>query len=418
MEILFWRHQSRLQKTINLCSIYCRVTVDGKRVELGSTNIEIPFDDFDTKRQQVLETNTHSMQYNLILQEEFKSKIMMIYTDFMMKKKEISAKAIKEVLFGDNSEKKIGLIVAYDKFIEFFRDKTKETTSIAGKDKEPRRTLASIKPLNTCRAKLLKYLIDTKQLNIQLNDLNEAFFDNYEEYLFRIGHEHSTVRKHLSTFKQMTSWAKRKELIDHDPFEDVLVGRDVLKDPNYLNEYQFKRWANHRFSSEMLQEVADVFVLYCRTGLHYLDLKQVIENPNRYLKVGIDKKTWIFKPRQKTNVVAKIPIEEFPEIAEIVKKYGGWSSLPIKSNAKMNELLKLCVIELNLFMPENQKIYEKLSVKHGRCTMTDFWFNELGGRTESLLPILGRKSADGLERYGKPDERAVLVALRNRKEYN
>ena len=65
----------------------------------------------------------------------------------------------------------------------------------------------------------------------------------------------------------------------------------------------------------------------------------------------------------------------------------------------------------NLYLPDELKVFKGLSVKHGRCTLTDYWLNELGNSVDDLLPILGRTSSRGLERYGRKDERAVIKAL-------
>lgn len=70
--------------------------------------------------------------------------------------------------------------------------------------------------------------------------------------------------------------------------------------------------------------MADLFVLNARTGFHYQDLIQIIKNPSDYIVTGIDGKQWIIKPRQKTEVEAKVPIDQFKEVKEIVSKYGGW----------------------------------------------------------------------------------------------
>lgn len=82
------------------------------------------------------------------------------------------------------------------------------------------------------------------------------------------------------------------------------------------------------FSHLITQEVTDLFVLYSRTGFHYQDLMQILRKPDAYIITGIDGRQWISKPRQRTGVDAKLPIEKFKEIKEIVDKYGGWEKLP------------------------------------------------------------------------------------------
>ncbi len=408
MEILFWRHQSTAQKRLKTCTLYCRLTINGERADLGSTNIEIPIEDFDTKGQEVNSSNPHSVQLNLRLQEEFKTPILTIYTDFLLKRQPISADAIKRI-FIKVDKPNVRLLDAYAKFIADFKIKTKPSIDRKGRKKEPRRSASTIKPLNTCRNKILTYLIEQKEQHICIEELDENWFARYENWLYEINHEQSTIVKHLRTLKQITEWSfKTMKLASFDPFVHCKVEQEETKDPNFLTEEQFQRWISHKFSSKMTQEVADVFAIYCRTGFHYTDLKQVIENPSAFLKKGLDGNTWIYKPREKTEVKAKVPIAFFKEINPIIEKYGGWEKLPMKQNTHLNQWLKICAADINMHLPEELKIYEFLSVKHGRGTMTDYWFNELGNNDNSLLPILGRKSKAGLERYGRPDERAVI----------
>ncbi len=355
MEILFWRHQSKSQKKLGTCTIYCRLTINGERSDIGSTNIEVPIDDFDTKRQEITTHNPNFAQLNLRLQEEFKSPILSIYTDLLLKRKPITSDAIKRALLKVDVPL-MTLIDAYEKYIADFKLKTKPQTDKKGKKKEPRRSESTIRPLNTCRNKLLTYLIKNKEQHITIEELNENWFDAYENWLYEINHEQSTIVKHQSVLKRVTKWAfSKKKFTSFDPFQYCEVEKEEQKDPNFLTEEQFQVWISHKFSSKMAQEVADIFAVYCRTGFHYTDLKQVIENPSQYIKNGLDGKKWIYKPREKTEVVAKVPITAFNEIAKVVDKYGGWEKLPIKQNHHLNQWLKICVADINLHLPEEKR---------------------------------------------------------------
>jgi hypothetical protein len=53
MEILFWRHCTTAQKRKGMCTIYTRVTIFGRRAELGSTGIKTFADHWDQERQEV-----------------------------------------------------------------------------------------------------------------------------------------------------------------------------------------------------------------------------------------------------------------------------------------------------------------------------------------------------------------------------
>lgn len=106
--------------------------------------------------------------------------------------------------------------------------------------------------------------------------------------------------------------------------------------------------------------MADAFVIYCRIGFHYNNLKEVVKDPSIKLRRDLIGNEWIYHDRIKTGETAKV-LSFWKEIAPIIEKYGGWHRLPILSNAKMNDYLKVIAAERRL--PSN------LSVKHGRTTL-------------------------------------------------
>ena len=411
MEILIYRHQISSQKKKNICTLYCRVTIDGQRAEIGSTSIKINFDEFDPSTQQII-NNYNAQELNFIIEHEFKSKLYSIYNSLLLKNEIITAKKIKELF--QCPVYSVRLIEIYDRFLKDFETKTIERVNSKNETMTAQRSASTLRPLNVCRNKLLTYLIDTKQTNLICDDLDERFFTKYEQWLFAVPHKQPTVVKHLRTLRQVTKYAKREKWIDFDPFAETQVDAEQIHDPKFLSQEQLLFWLRFEFSSKPAQEVADFFALCCLTGFHYIDLVQVVKNPSNYLRPGLDGKMWIYKPRQKTKIMAKVPIAYFQTIEQIVDKYGGWDKIPVKQNHYVNAWLKICVAEINLHLPDGQKIYEKLSVKHGRCTFTDTWFNVLGKETAALLPILGRTTSWGLDRYARVDERAVIVALKGK----
>lgn len=413
MEILFWRHQTASQKRKGTCTIYCRITVAGQREDIGSTNIKTYYDWFNTERGKIEPDDPFYVEKNTRINEEFARPIMNIYNEITLKGKSVSAAEIKARFMSSGNT--IRIIDLYDRYIDYFRNLTKvpELSLNKNKKKKPRRSASTLRPLSTCRNKMLTYLLEKRLQGVMVDNLTERFIKEYENWLWEQGHEQSTVVKHLRTFKQITKWGYREaKIISVDPCADIKVDKEEEKEPVFLTQEQFEFWRDFKFSNSFAQQCADLFTVYCRTAFHYQDLKQVIAKPEAYFKTGLDGKSWIYKPREKTEEIAKIPVSAFQDLDPVIQKYGGWRNLPIKANETLNDWLKICVAEINLYLPEDKRIFEGLSVKHGRTTFANWWINVLGNSTESLLPIMGRKSADGLNRYVRPDERAVIAALK------
>lgn len=107
------------------------------------------------------------------------------------------------------------------------------------------------------------------------------------------------------------------------------------------------------FSLQRLEQVKDVFIFSCYTGLVYLDIEQLTLHN---LQIGVDGKTWVYTFRQKTSNKSNIPL--LPRALKIIEKYSDYkqhnshgSLLHLINNSKTNAYLKeiadLCGIEKN-----------------------------------------------------------------------
>jgi hypothetical protein len=252
-------------------------------------------------------------------------------------------------------------------------------------------------------------LIDAKALDLPAEDFDLKWLKKYRAWMKKIkvspgqiGHASSYISKHSQTIRNVLIWAKLNQLIDFNPLDGYRIPGAEYGDPVFLTNKQFARLRRHKFRNKKLQEVADIFIILCRTGFHYGDLKDFIELNKTALQVGIDGETWLIKKRIKTKVTARIP--QFDEVKEIIDKYGGWDKLPMRPLSKINDFLKLIAAEMGF--PED------LSSKAGRKTFTDWCFNVLHLTTDAVKVLLGRNSDKGLEVYGRPDERRVIHELK------
>ncbi|MFC5285303.1 site-specific integrase [Pedobacter alpinus] len=96
------------------------------------------------------------------------------------------------------------------------------------------------------------------------------------------------------------------------------------------------------FSIERLNQVRDIFLFSCYTGLAYVDAKKLKRSE---IEKGIDGKLWIHTYRQKTDSLSRIPL--LPTALSIIQKYEHHPQciaddllLPVISNQKMNAYLK------------------------------------------------------------------------------
>ena len=396
MELLFWRHSTPSQKRKKKCTLYLRITINGSREEIGSTGIKIYSDTWSEVSQRIANTDPLANFKNeqLALME---TKLWANYNELLRKGQGISAERVRRMY---TTPEAITYLAAFNLFQKQY-DARKDIAESSKK------TLKNIKNLIT------RHLIEKKEQGYLLEEFSPAVMDEYKSWCKGQGYKESYIVRTSRGIKQITRFARVKKWIDVDPLADYKVGHEKIVKPEYVDSVQLAAWMKHKFSHPTAQKVADLFVLYSRTGFHYQDLMQIIKDPDPHIVTGIDGKKWIFKFRQKTEIEAKIPIDRFPEINVIVDKYGGWAKLPRYANTKMNEWLKLCTAEVNLQLVRAQHIYPLLSVKHGRSSFCDYCLNELGFGTKPLITMMGRVSEAELERYVRADERAVIKGFQH-----
>ena len=122
-------------------------------------------------------------------------------------------------------------------------------------------------------------------------------------------------------------------------------------DRGYLSEEEVLSIATKDISIPRLDQVRDVFIFACYTGLAYADIAQLRADN---IKKMFDGKLWIITHRQKTKTNVNVPL--LPKAEKILKKYEGkfldGVLLPVLSNQKTNAYLKeiadICGIEKNL----------------------------------------------------------------------
>jgi site-specific recombinase XerD len=176
--------------------------------------------------------------------------------------------------------------------------------------------------------------------DIALDDLNFQFASNYELYLKQ--HDncgHNTMIKHMKSLKRVINFAIEREWLDRNPFIKFKCKFDDSK-RSYLSKQDLTKLEEKVFSIPRLQEVKDIFLFACYTGLAYSDVSALTPDD---ITIGIDGEKWIVIYRKKTGTRSPIPllpqalniIERYKEEAEITGKL-----LPFKSNQKMNGYLK------------------------------------------------------------------------------
>jgi hypothetical protein len=77
--------------------------------------------------------------------------------------------------------------------------------------------------------------------------------------------------KFIQRFRTIVIYAKNSGLITVDPFSNYKFKYDRVE-RGYLNQEEIDRIYAKRFASQRLEQVRDMFVFSCYTGLSYIDI--------------------------------------------------------------------------------------------------------------------------------------------------
>lgn len=342
LTVLFTLKKSKIDKGGEV-PIYLRITVNSERVEVSiNRKIEIPRWDAAAQRAKG-RTETARILNDYL--DDTENRIRRDYNALNEKGEEITATLLRDNLIGKNL-KKYYLIQIFEM-----------NNSLIKLELGQKYTSNTVDQYKTTLNRLKLFLNrENDCTDIALTDLDILFLRRFEIFLItEYGIAHNTVMKHLKQVKKVIHFAIGLGYLDRDPF---VLHKTAYKQTTrgYLTVDEFQRIENYKFRVKRLDQVRDVFVFVCYTGLSYSDLERL--NLDSITK-GIDGKNWIIYERGKTGVRAGIPL--LPAAKAIIDKYKDDPEcilnnqlLPVKSNQKLNtylaEVAELCEINKRVTM--------------------------------------------------------------------
>ncbi|WP_159950877.1 site-specific integrase [Polaribacter septentrionalilitoris] len=320
LSILFVLQKVKINKK-GQCPIKCRITFLKSRKEF-STGIFINPDYWSSSKQKALpdskENNILNNKLSLIHQQIDKAFLMLqiLPNDF-------DVDDIYRKYKGEDSKEEITILGAYD----LHNEKTKKLIGIDFNQLSWSRYVES-------RRKVALFITKFyKKKDIRLKDLDLKFIQDLE-YFFKteLNLKQATVYRSIQRVKKIIQFAISENYLKKDPFH-FYKNKKFKTVIIYLTDKELKRLEQHNFSQKRLQQVKDLFIFCCYTGLAYTEMSTLTSNN---IEIGFDDKEWIQMIRKKTNKKISIPV--LPKAKEILDKYN--NKLPTISNQKFNSYLK------------------------------------------------------------------------------
>jgi len=206
-------------------------------------------------------------------------------------------------------------------------------------------------------------------------DITYVILEDFDLHLKKTIKSQPTLYKRHSLFKGYIEKARRRGLIERNPYDDFIFKKGKSEDPVYLVESEVKQIIEYEpkgAAKESLERVKDLFLFQCYTGLSYTDL----ESFGRDKIVIVNDEEQIHGVRNKTGVAYVIFV--LPQAKEILDKYD--YKLPVISNQKYNEYLGTLI--------ERVGINKNVTTHTGRHTFGTYLINN-GVSIEAIPKIMG-----------------------------
>lgn len=322
---LFFLKKTALKKDGTM-PIMARITVN-RTVAHFSTKLSIHPENWDTRLNRAKTRDRDAKEINLLL-SEIKSSITKSYYDVKRIEEIITAEQVKNDF--------LGISANHETLLTLFKKHNDDLNELVGITKSK----ATHQKYNITYKHLENYIkFKYNRTDIPLKAINHLFVMGFENYLLtKCNCNSNTVAKFQQFFKRIIIIARNNGMIVNDPFSNYKI-RIQKVDRGYLTEDELKLILKKTFSCKRLEQVRDVFIFSCFTGLAYIDVKNL---KKENIRKSFDGKLWIMTKRQKTNIQSNILLLDVP--LQILKKYEGTFEdrkiLPILSNQKMNAYLK------------------------------------------------------------------------------
>jgi site-specific recombinase XerD len=376
MKVLFWHRKNKVN-SIGEAAIYGRITINKVRGKDFSTGIFCKLGQFDARRQLIVPSGDDD--YDRTKLKNIKLRRLETKIDSLFLELENRDIVITPEILGD-------YVLGKRKFEVTILQAIKEY--LQHRESEVRKQEISPNTLNRHEdyCKNLKLFLEEKySLSLPLKVIRPKLAYEFYDWM-RLKAEKMHSSKTVAALKGIMQIAVLNEHIKYNCLADLTFKRGSKKKIIFLDPEELSLLESHKFFSQKLQHVADLFIFQCYTGFSYMDLDQF--NPSKHIITDQDNYLWILKPRGKTEIDSQLPL--FPGAKRIIDKYTSLDifdkktlKLPLISLQKYNEYIKE--------VAEIVGIRYKLTTHIGRKTFGMITLND-GFSLEAVSKMLGHKS--------------------------
>lgn len=233
--------------------------------------------------------------------------------------------------------------------------------------------------------------------NTPARDITIQHIINMQNYLRGQGKQQNTIAQYHAKCKAAFSLAFKSGKIKSNPYAAYKIDKGPKKEIVWLTEEELNRIRDKEISIERLENVRDLFVFQCNSGLSYADLKNL--NKKDFKRSNLNQ-IYIEKHRKKTGE-RYVAIVLHDGVA-ILEKYE--YQLPVLSNQNYNAYLK----EIQALCGIGKELHTHLA----RTTYICYLYNKHIPK-ETIATIVGHYACTTtLKYYAKMDNQTIFDDMR------
>ncbi|MEG3048209.1 MAG: site-specific integrase, partial [Mucinivorans sp.] len=260
-KILFYIRKNQVNKDGTVC-IMVRVTLNGE-VSQFSSKLNIDPKAWDVKQGKAAGNTVKARQLNELL-DSIHTSLKNHYHDIETHESFVTAEKVRNSFLGYTAKQRT--------LLELFKRHNDDARKLLGISK----TEATLAKYDRGCRRLEEFMKTQYNItDIALKEINHMFITDFENYLRSVCKcNENTTAKFIQTFRMIVIIAKNNGWIYSDPFVNYKI-RLKRVDRGYLNDNEIKTIFEKEFAVKRLEQVRDIFIFSCYTGLAYIDVKNL-----------------------------------------------------------------------------------------------------------------------------------------------
>lgn len=378
----------RVRTAKGMAPILARITVNGISKEVY-TQCRTPVDKWDTAKGRATGRDKLAYEVNAYI-DDFRAKVVEIYRTLQAEGFEGNVLEIKERLQSPGKQAKMFL-----EELTLYCEKRQKEVGVRITQ------LTSNKYYRLCRYLREYTKQECKKDDIRLSAVSYGYLDGFNTYL-QTAHRchHNGAVNILDCLRNFMLYCLRNEWIEKNPFKNYKLKEVAPPQKEHLSKKEIELLMEKQMPNLRLENVRDIFVFCCLTGLAFADVKEL---KREHLTTDEQGNMWIRKPREKTAVMSTIPLLKQPKA--ILQKYAfdlhcmeSGKLLPVPSNQKMNAYMS----EIATICGLNKKLTTHCARHTFACLAVEY-----GMPIDVLAKILGHSNTNMTRHYAKFSEQLI-----------